>query len=211
MHPCTTTRGSWTSMNPTLRTASSYTWPIAILTWIPGRNTVATINKFTVIKTYPSDFGFQPNDNIILSHISEFIQSYRQPREGDQSTGKTQNQKLCSMRTPPPPWVSPNSPLTSTNIPADIDSNDLEDASPAVAPTNSNNNTLDYWQQPIDDELLTISDEVPYLRQSIRNLRFHYPVDAVILKATSCITVKNPFKSTSARLSQQSWMKLKIC
>jgi hypothetical protein len=25
---------------------------------IPGRNTVATINKFTVIKASPSDFGF---------------------------------------------------------------------------------------------------------------------------------------------------------
>ena len=56
--------------------------------------------------------------------------------------------------------------------------------------TDSNNNTLDYWQQPIDDKMLTISDDVPYLRQSTRNLRFHHPVDAVVLKATSGTIVK---------------------
>ena len=27
-----------------------------MIAWIPGRNTVATINKFTVIKAFPSDF-----------------------------------------------------------------------------------------------------------------------------------------------------------
>ena len=67
------------------------------IAWIPGRNTVATINKFTVIKASPSDFGFQPNNNIILSHIPDFIKSSRQPQEGDQSNNKTQNQKLCSI------------------------------------------------------------------------------------------------------------------
>ena len=59
-----------------------------------------------------------------------------------------------------------------------------------VQPTDSNNNTSDYWQQPIDDDLLTISEDIPYLRQSTRNLRFHHPVDAVALKATSGISVK---------------------
>ena len=84
----------------------------------------------------------------------------------------------------------PNSPSTSTNIQADVDLNDLEDASPAIAPADANNNTLDYWKQPIDEELLTIFDDVPYLRQSTQNLRFHHPVDAVVLKATSGIRVK---------------------
>ena len=106
--------------------------------------------------------------------------------------------KVCN----PPSSFSPNSPSTWTNIQADIDPNDLKEASPAVAPTDSNINTLDYWQQPIDDEVLTISDDVPYLRQSTQNFRFHHPVDAVVLKAISGISVKNPFKSTSARLSE---------
>ena len=41
--------------------------------WIPGRNTVAIINKYTIIKAPPSDFGFQKNKNIIPSHIPDFI------------------------------------------------------------------------------------------------------------------------------------------
>ena len=40
---------------------------------IPGRNTVAIINKYTIIKAHPSDFGFQENKNIIPSHIPDFI------------------------------------------------------------------------------------------------------------------------------------------
>jgi len=162
-----------------------------MIAWIPGRNTVATINKFTVIKASPSDFGFQPNNNIILSHIPDFIKSYRQPQEGDQSNDKTQNQKLCSISpskkngkngNPSLPSFSPNSPSPLTNIQAAIDSNDLDNTSPAVIPTDSNNNESDYWQQPIDDDLLTISEDIPYLRQSTRNLRFHHPVQAVALK-----------------------------
>ena len=57
------------------------------------------------------------------------------------------------------------------------------------SPTNSDTNILDNWQQPIDDELLTISEDVPFFRQSPRNLRFH-PVDVVFLKATSGISLK---------------------
>ena len=29
-----------------------------MIAWIPGHNTVAKINKFTIIKASPSDFGF---------------------------------------------------------------------------------------------------------------------------------------------------------
>ena len=79
---------------------------------------------------------------------------------------------------PSNPSFPTNSHSPSTTTQADIDSDDLADASPAVAPTDFNNNTqLDYWQQPIDDDLLAISDDIPYLRQSTRNLRFHHPVD----------------------------------
>jgi hypothetical protein len=42
---------------------------------------IATVNKYTVIKASPSDFGFQPNDNIILSHIPDFIKM-KHPQEG---------------------------------------------------------------------------------------------------------------------------------
>jgi hypothetical protein len=68
-----------------------------MISCIPGRLTVAMINKFTIIKASPSDFGFLPNNNIVLSHIPDLIKSSRQPQEGDQSTDKTQNQKLCSI------------------------------------------------------------------------------------------------------------------
>jgi len=37
--------------------------------WIPGRNTVVIINKYSIIKARPSDFGFQENNNIIPSQI----------------------------------------------------------------------------------------------------------------------------------------------
>ena len=44
-----------------------------VVAWIPGRNTVATINKYTIIKVSPSDFGLQDNTNIIVSHITYLI------------------------------------------------------------------------------------------------------------------------------------------
>ena len=36
-------------------------------TWIPGRNNVAIINKYTIIKASPSDFGLQDNKIIKIS------------------------------------------------------------------------------------------------------------------------------------------------
>ena len=58
------------------------------------------------------------------------------------------------------------------NIWADKDSNDLENDYQAIVPTDSDDNKFDHWQQPIEDELLAMSDDVPYLRQTTRNLRF---------------------------------------
>jgi len=40
-------------------------------------------------------------------------------------------------------------------------------------------------------KLLTLDDDVPYTRQSIRNLKFYEPIKAVLLKAPSGISVKN--------------------
>ena len=56
--------------------------------------------------------------------------------------------------------LSPNSPSSSTNIQATIDSTDLEDDNSTLSPTDSDDNKLDYWKQPIDDELLAIADDV---------------------------------------------------
>ena len=42
-----------------------------VVAWIPGRNTVTAINKYTIIKA-PSDFGFQDNTNIIRSRTPDF-------------------------------------------------------------------------------------------------------------------------------------------
>ena len=41
-----------------------------------------------------------------------------------------------------------------------------------------------------ENTLQTLPDDVPYLRRSIRNLRYHELLDAKVLKATSDISVK---------------------
>jgi hypothetical protein len=40
------------------------------------------------------------------------------------------------------------------------------------------------------DQLLPLPDDTPYLRRSVRNLRFHQPVDVRVLKVSSGISVK---------------------
>ena len=52
---------------------------------IPGRNNVAIMNKYTIIKASPSDFGLQDNKNIIPSHIPDFINLPSCSQEGAQS------------------------------------------------------------------------------------------------------------------------------
>jgi len=54
-----------------------------------------------------------------------------------------------------------------------------------------------YWHNPDThdkenetNDLLTLPDDVPCLRRSIRNLRYHQPIDAKVLKTTSVISVK---------------------
>ena len=54
-----------------------------VVAWIPGRNTVATINKYTIIKASPSDLGLQDTTIIIVSHIPDFLTLSRCPQEGD--------------------------------------------------------------------------------------------------------------------------------
>ena len=70
-----------------------------VVAWIPGRNTVSTINKYTIIKAFPSDFGLQDNTNIIVSHIPDFLSISSSPQEGAtiQAYPNLQNQKLCSI------------------------------------------------------------------------------------------------------------------
>jgi len=41
--------------------------------WIPGRNNVAIINKYIIIKASSSDFGLQDLKNNIPSHIPDFM------------------------------------------------------------------------------------------------------------------------------------------
>ena len=52
-----------------------------VVAWIPGQNTVATINKYTIIKASPIDFEFQDNINIIMSHIPDFLTISPLPQE----------------------------------------------------------------------------------------------------------------------------------
>ena len=70
-----------------------------VVAWIPCRNTVATINKYTIIKASPSDFGLQDNTNIIVSHIPDFLSLSPRPQEGAtiQAHPNLQNQKLRSI------------------------------------------------------------------------------------------------------------------
>jgi hypothetical protein len=141
-----------------------------MVAWIPGRNTVFTINKYTIIKASPSDFGFQPNVNIILSHIPDFLNISYHPQEGANITA-TQNLPIQQGESAIPPF-SPNADTLS--MPAqDIDDNQYE-----------------YEYKSSEDNLLTIADDVPYLRRSVRNLRYHQPVEVTALKAASGISVK---------------------
>ena len=67
--------------------------------WIPGRNNVAIINKYTIIKASPSDFGLQDNKNNIPSHIPDFI-----------------NLPSCSQEGAQPKSVCPQEGATPTTI-----------------------------------------------------------------------------------------------
>jgi hypothetical protein len=149
--------------------------------WIPGRHTVVTINKYTIIKASPSDFGFLPNPNIIASHIPDFLTLPSSPQEGAQISVHqnlqtqegdkriSQIQKLCS--------VSPSEENGNKNDSSpDIDSTLPEESQP--------------YDQTHQDSLLTIPDDNPYLRRSVRNLRYHQPVDIRVLKVSSGISIK---------------------
>ena len=157
-----------------------------VIAWIPGRNTVATINKYTIIKASPSDFGLQDNKNIIRSHIPDFLTISFSPHEGAtiNANPNLQNKKLYSI-SPVAENEKKSKDLdssSSSSIPVDIDPiQGQEDISQP------------YWTEeltPSDDQTLTLDDDVPYTRQSIRNLRFHQPVAAIALKTASGISVK---------------------
>ena len=96
-----------------------------VIAWIPGRNTVATINKYTIIKASSSDFGLQDNKNIIRSHIPDFLTISSSPHEGAtvKANPNLQNQKLCSIS--PLAENEKNSKdldsSSSSSIPVDID------------------------------------------------------------------------------------------
>ena len=50
-----------------------------------------------------------------------------------------------------------------------------------------------YWieqQTRKEDISLTLDDDIPYTRRSIRNLHFHQPVQEVAVKAVSGISIK---------------------
>jgi len=157
-----------------------------VVAWIPGRNTVATINKYTIIKASSSDFGLQDNTNIIVSHIPDFLSLSSRPQEGAtiQAHPNLQNQKLCSI-----------SPVGETRkkfgTPAPLSpSIHVNDNDPITSQDTMNE---PYWEEEdtsSQEKLLTLENDVPYTRQSIRNLKFHQPVAAVVLKASSGISVK---------------------
>ena len=46
------------------------------------------------------------------------------------------------------------------------------------------------YDQTHDESLLTIPDDNPYLRRSVRNLRYHQSVDIRVLKVSSGISIK---------------------
>ena len=171
-----------------------------VVAWIPGRNTGATINKYTIIKASPSDFGFQDNKNIIMSHIPDFLQISSQPQEGATISARPnlQNQKLSSISPVAEKGKNSETPISPSSL-DDID------------PTTSDNIIEDpYWtEEPSNDNLLTLDENPPYMRQSIRNLRFHQPVDAVVLKATSGIGVKKALQVDERKTIQAIMVEVK--
>ena len=69
------------------------------------------------------------------------------------------------------------------SISPDKNANDLDDDYSSMAPTDSDDNTFDHWQQSSEDNQRPTSDEHPYLR-------FHQPVAAIVKKASAGISVK---------------------
>ena len=67
--------------------------------WIPGRNTVAIINKYTIIKAHPSDFGFQENKNIIPSYTRFYHLSFVSSR-GCQATKRPVSRGCQAQKCP---------------------------------------------------------------------------------------------------------------
>ena len=147
---------------------------------ISGRNTVATINKYTIIKACPSDYGLQGNTYIIVSQIPDFLTLSPRPQEGAtiQAHPNLQNQKFCSI-----------SPVGETSGPATLlPPTNVNDDDPKTSQDTINE---PYWEEesPSPDKLLTLETDDPYTRQSICNLKFHQPIEAVVLTASSGIGV----------------------
>ena len=71
-----------------------------------------------------------------------------------------------------------------------------------------------YWTEeltPPDDLALILDNDVQYTRQFIRNLRFHQPISAIALNATSGISVKKSLiiderKTISAIMDEVKYM-----
>ena len=62
-------------------------------------------------------------------------------------------------------------------------------------------NELNWIKQPTqkEDISLTLDDDIPYTRDSIRNLRFHQPVQVIAMKAVSGISVKKSLEIDERR------------
>jgi len=71
--------------------------------WIPGQNTVVIINKYTIIKTHPRDFGFQENHYIISSNIPDFINLPSCPQEGAKPNQEGAKPKVILSQEGSPP------------------------------------------------------------------------------------------------------------
>jgi len=56
-----------------------------MIAWISDCSMVATINKsHSPLKASPSDFRFQPNNNIILTYILDYINTSQQAEDDQQ-------------------------------------------------------------------------------------------------------------------------------
>ena len=123
-----------------------------MVTWVPGRHAVFTINRY---RASASDFGLLTNTNIIDSDHTIF------PSRGAKISRLTiergcliiSNRKLCSH--------SPNQKNQKFPTPITFDD---------ITPLN----------QPNNDQLLFLTDDPPYLRRSVPNLRFNQLVDILV-------------------------------
>jgi len=153
-----------------------------ITAWIPGRNTVIIINKYTIIKVHPSDFGFQEK-NHSLSHTRFHELTVMSSRECQEDKHPASRGCQAEINT-----------ATRRFTTAKFSKSKIVQHSPV--PENSQKSNSAIFRE---NTLRTLPDDFPYLLRSIRNLQ-HY--ELLVAKALEKLLVLNEKKTILAIMDE---------